>query len=95
MNIPAELAIRHNPTGQCFHVDVDGHQARLEYRKEGPRMVITHTGVPAAIGGKGIAGALTVAALDYARAAGLKVVPACEYAAVFLRRHDEYADLVE
>ncbi|MGV8960337.1 MAG: GNAT family N-acetyltransferase [Stenotrophomonas sp.] len=95
MDTPADFSIQHDTAGQRFHVEVQGHQAHLDYRKDGPRMVITHTEVPAAIGGRGIAGALTVAALDYARAAAIKVVPACEYAAVFLRRHDEYADLVE
>ena len=95
MSTPTDFSIQHDPAGQRFHVAVDGHDAHLDYRNDGPRMVITHTEVPAVIGGRGIAGALTVAALDYARAAALKVVPACEYAAVFLRRHDEYADLLE
>ncbi|KRG42800.1 acetyltransferase [Stenotrophomonas pictorum JCM 9942] len=76
-----------------FELLVDGHVAVLEYRLEEGGMVITHTGVPEAIGGRGIAGTLTRAALDHARAQGWKVIPACTYAAAFMRRHGEYADL--
>jgi predicted GNAT family acetyltransferase len=49
--------------------------------------------VPAAIGGRGIAGRLVRAALEHARAAGLKVVPRCSYVADYLDKHPEYADL--
>jgi predicted GNAT family acetyltransferase len=77
-----------------FELGVDGHLAVLEYQLDDGGMVITHTGVPEAIGGRGIAGVLTRAALDHARAQGLKVIPACAYAAAFIRRHGEYADLL-
>lgn len=88
-------SIGHDAHQQRFVAHVDGHEAFLEYRREPGRMTITHTEVPEAIGGRGVAGALTTAALEYARGHGLKVVPACAYAAAFLRRHGEYADLVE
>lgn len=77
-----------------FELAVEGHMAVLDYQLEEGRMVITHTGVPEAIGGRGIAGVLTRAALDHARAQGWTVVPACAYAAAFMRRHGEYADLL-
>jgi len=50
--------------------------------------------VPTAIGGRGLAAGLVTAALQYARAQGMTVVPACAYAALFLQRHPEYADLL-
>ena len=83
-----------NPAKACFETTVDGHRAVLEYVLENGAMVITHTGVPEAIGGRGIAADLTRAALAHARAAGLKVVPACTYAAAFMQRHSEYTDLL-
>jgi predicted GNAT family acetyltransferase len=86
--------VDHNPSQARFETTVDGHLAVLEYVLEDGRMVITHTGVPEAIGGRGIAADLTRAALAYARATGLKVVPACAYAAVFMQRHSEYTDLL-
>ncbi|CAD0334925.1 hypothetical protein CFBP498_24010 [Xanthomonas hortorum pv. vitians] len=84
----------HDPTQQRFSVDTDGHHAELAYRREGERMTITHTHVPDAIGGRGIAAVLVEAALHYAREAGLKVVPACSYAEAYLRRHRQFQDLL-
>lgn len=80
--------------GTSFVTRVDGHDARIDYRREGDLMVITHTLVPGAIGGRGIAGRLTRAALEHAKAEGWRVRPECSYAAGWLERHPEYADLV-
>ena len=57
-------------------------------------LVITHTGVPAAIGGRGIAGALMEAAVAFAREAGLRIRPACSYAAAWMERHPEHNGLL-
>lgn len=89
------LDIAHDPASRRFAVRVEGHEAELLYRRDGRRLTIDHTGVPEAIGGRGIAGELVKAALEYARAEGLRVVPACSYSAAYVRRHPEYADLVD
>lgn len=85
--------IRHDPAGRRFVVDSDGHAASVDYERDGDILVITHTTVPAPIGGRGIAGDLVRAALDLARAEGLKVLPRCSYADAWMRRHADYADL--
>ena len=85
--------IEHQPERQRFSTHVDGHEAVVDYRLVGDTLVITHTVVPQAIGGRGIASALVRAAVDHARAQGLRVQPACSYADTWLRRHPEYADL--
>ena len=89
------LQIDHDIVAGRFTTEREGHQAQLVYRVQEGRLIIDHTGVPQAIGGRGIAGELVRAALDYARAAGLRVVPACSYSAVYIQRHPEYADLVD
>jgi uncharacterized protein len=89
------LHIDHDSSSRRFTTQVDGHEAELIYRQQGVRLIIDHTGVPDAIGGRGIAGELVKAALDYARAEGLRVVPACSYSAAYIQRHPEYADLVD
>ena len=86
------MAIQHED--DRFVASVDGSEARLDYRLEGGTMVVTHTAVPDAIAGRGIAGKLTRAAFDHARAQGWKVRPACAYAAGWAERHPEYGALL-
>lgn len=86
--------VRHDSSHQRFIAMVDGHEAELGYEQSGGVLCLTHTGVPPAIGGRGIAGDLVRTALEYARAEGLKVEPACAYAAAFMERHPQYADLL-
>lgn len=57
-------------------------------------IVFTHTEVPQAYEGEGIAAQIVRRALDSARERGLRVVALCPYVRAYLRRHDEYADLV-
>ena len=85
----------HNPAASRFEAVVDGVLCVLEYRLHDGVMTITHTGVPEAVGGRGIAGALTAAAFDTARHEHWRVVPACAYAAAWITRHPEYTDLVD
>lgn len=86
--------ISHNIDQKNFSVTVQAHPCVLEYELDGTTMTVTHTRVPQAVGGKGIAGALTRVALDSARQNGWRVIPQCSYAAVYIERHPEYADLV-
>jgi hypothetical protein len=82
-------AIEHDTATHRFSTQVEGLQAVLDYTLAGDVMTITHTGVPAPIGGRGIAADLMQAALKAARAAGWKVHPACSYAAAYMRRHPD------
>jgi uncharacterized protein len=85
--------IHHDPDGRRFSVAADGQTGYLEYERAGDVMVITHTIVPPAIGGRGIAGRLVQAALAHARDTGLKVDPQCSYADAWMRRHPEFDGL--
>ena len=58
----------------------------LDYQLQPGRVVFTHTGVPPALQGQGLAAQLVTAGLAWAREQGLKVVPACSYVAAFLQR---------
>jgi uncharacterized protein len=86
--------IRHDAIRHRFSTTVDGHEAFLEYRRQDGILAITHTVVPVEIGGRGVAARLVEAALDHARGEHLKVLPRCEYAAAYLAKHLEYADIV-
>lgn len=85
--------IAHEQTRRRFTTEVDGQAGYLEYERAGDVMVITHTIVPPAIGGRGIAGRLVQAALAHARDTGLKVDPQCSYADAWMRRHPQFDGL--
>ena len=65
------------------------------YRPRGERIVFTHTEVDPAFEGQGIGSALARYALDDVRTRGLVAVPLCPFISAYLRRHPEYADIVE
>lgn len=88
------LPIYHNQPAQRFEVSVDGMLSVAEYRRDGNRIIFTHTGVPPALRGHGIAAKLVRAALEYARAEHLIAVPVCWYVDAFIRRNPEYRDLL-
>lgn len=88
------MDIVHDTGAHQFRVEVEGHRGVSDYVLHDGVMTITHTEVPPAIGGRGIAAELTRAALDTARREGWRVVPACSYAAAFIRRHPGFADLL-
>jgi predicted GNAT family acetyltransferase len=94
MNAATAPTVQHDATNHCFFLIVDAQRCVLDYRLQEHVMTITHTGVPDALGGRGLAAQLTKFALDHARAQSWKVIPSCSYAAVYLQRHAEYAALV-
>lgn len=79
----------HNAPEHRFELRLSEGLGRLDYRLEGTRMLLLHTAVPEAAEGQGHASALTRAALDHAREAGLEVVPLCPFARAYLERHPE------
>lgn len=88
------ITVEDNTAAHRFEARVEGELAVAEYRRDGDTIAFTHTGVPEAIGGRGVASALAHTALEQARAQGLTVLPLCSFFAVYIRRHPEYADLV-
>ncbi len=86
--------IKHNLEDHRFEIELDGYKGYLEYIVVNGGLDIIHTIVPGQIGGRGVAAALVEAALLYARANDMKVIPSCSYVAVYIRRHPEYAPMV-
>ena len=84
--------ITHNTEKQRFERTENGLTAVVEYRRNEEEIELTHTFVPPALEGQGIAASLTRAALEYARAENLRVRPICSYAIAYIRRHPEYDD---
>ena len=84
---------RHEPDQQRFTLATTPTSV-LDYTLSADRVVFTHTGVPAAYGGQGLAAQLVEAGLQWAKAEGRKVVPACSYVHAYIQRHPEWQNLV-
>ena len=89
-----EMEITNNTVNQQFEVREEDHLAVLQYRMRGERMYFMHTGVPDALGGRGIAAALAKHGLEYARANGHQIVVYCPYVQAYMKRNPEYNDLL-
>ena len=86
------IVVVHEPQQQRFCVRLEGQEAWLEYRREGPMIDLYHIYVPEAFRGRGIAERLCQAAFEYAQQERLTVIPSCPYiSGTFLRRHPEHA----
>src|ERR1700722_1528417 len=81
--------ISHDAAAQRFTLETDGSVGELDYTLKGDVMTITHTRVPPAIRGRGVAAELMSAALAAARGAGWSVNPACSYAAAYMAKQTE------
>ncbi|MEX1826982.1 GNAT family N-acetyltransferase [Luteibacter sp. CQ10] len=91
---PKPLEIVHDEKQHTFSTVVDGYTCEIDYQLDGTTMVITHTGVPDPVGGRGIANLLTRFAVQVAEAKGWKIRPACSYAATWFKRNAEYGHLL-
>ncbi len=96
MNINLEdFKIINNESERCFEVSVNGLLSKLDYIQDKDTFVITHVGVHPELRGQGMAGKLTQAGLEFAKAKSLRVIPMCSYAAAYIRRHPQYAELTK
>lgn len=90
----SDLNVKHNDAKNRFEADVNGGTALVEYTKKDGDITFTHTEVPEAAAGKGVAQALVRNALAYARENKLRVWPECSYVASFVKRHRDYDDIL-
>ena len=87
------ITVTHHPEKHCFEATVQGLRCMLDYRLDGRLVHMTHTYVPPALEGQGIAAQLVEAGLGWAQNQGLKVNPACSYVRNYLKRHPEWQGL--
>ena len=66
----------------------------LGYSRAGNVVALEHTVVEPAFRGRGIAKRLVAHAVDWARASGVKLRPACSFAVAEFSKHPEYSDVL-
>lgn len=91
-NSPPE--VHHRASANRFTVRLDDRIAYLAYDQvDETTLDYAHVFVPPEHRNRGIAAVLTHEALEYARTAGLNVVPSCPYVRAYVRAHPEYEGL--
>jgi uncharacterized protein len=83
------IDVSHDQKAHRFTAQVEGHEAFLEYDLAGSIMSITHTRVPPAIGGRGVAAELMKTALAAANSNHWQVEPICSYAVSYMKRNPQ------
>jgi predicted GNAT family acetyltransferase len=83
------VEVVHNEVSRRFEATVDGQLCMADYELRDGVMWMTHTVVPPAVGGRGVAAELVRVALEHADAKGWKVMPACSYVSAYMKRHPD------
>lgn len=88
------MNVHDNAGARRFEMVESGQTVFADYRRAPGRLIIDHVEAPVALRGSGAAGRLMEGVAHHARAAGERITPLCSYAAAWLRRHPEHADLL-
>ena len=93
----SEPQISNNPTQHQYEIRVDGERAGFAQYTEpdADHVDFVHTVVEDAYAGQGLASKLVGYAVADVRDNGKRVIPHCPYVQAWLRKHDEYADIVD
>jgi hypothetical protein len=84
--------------GGAFFIEQDGKRiAEQVYtvRRPGKVVSIDHTEVDESLRGQGIARKLTLAAVDWARKSGVKLIPVCPFAKAVFDRDPSLHDVLD
>lgn len=84
----------HESKGRFF-IEAEGKEiASMHYVYAGEKMIIDHTEVSSVYEGRGLGKQLVKAAVEFARALGIKIIPLCPFAKGIFDRVEEYRDVL-
>ncbi len=89
-----QLVVTDNVNARQFETRINGQLAKVEYMMGGNKIFLTHTEIPPALEGQGIAAALVEKVLEMVEERKLKMVPLCPYVTTYLRKHPEWKRLL-
>lgn len=93
---PREVTLEEDGAKGRYVWSAEGIEAEMTFTRAGAgRIIIDHTGVPEALGGRGVGLALVTRAVEDARAAGIRILPLCPFAAAQFRKHPDWADVLD
>lgn len=89
----SKLEVVHNAEKKRFEIQIEDQIAMVKYVLGSKEIIFTHTEVPEAFEGRGIAGKMAKVALEYAKVQGMRIRPMCPYIAEYIKRHPEYQSI--
>jgi predicted GNAT family acetyltransferase len=89
------MAVEHDEAQRRFVIHLPGGDARLDYeRPDASTINLRHTEVPETERGHGAAAELAQAAVAYAKAQKLRVIPTCRFVKAWFDRHPSEKDII-
>lgn len=92
------MKVKHEQTGDkgSFSIEINNEQkAQMTYSMPGPdKMIIDHTEVNDELRGKNAGYQLVLAAVEYARANNIKIIPLCPFANSVFKKKQELQDIL-
>lgn len=89
-----EEKVIHEKEKERFVIYSEDKEAFVEYNTGEGKINLFHTYTDPDLRGKGLAAQVVRAALEFARENKFKVIPTCSYVRVFIKKNDEYEELV-
>lgn len=83
----------HNQDAHQYEYHIDNHICYITYDDQNGKMHLTHTVVPKALGGQGIAKKLLIDVLKEIRKTGKKAVAECSYVVNFEAKNPDFSDV--
>lgn len=93
---PSEVTFEDHGARGRYVWRAEGAEAAMTFTRAGEKLIIIdHTEVPEALGGRGVGVAMVTRAVEDARAAGIRILPLCPFAAAQFRRHPDWEDVLD
>jgi uncharacterized protein len=91
-----EIVQQDNGINGSFYIEQQGSKvAEMTYVWAGTqKIIIDHTEVGDALGGKAVGKQMVAAAVDFARNKGIKILPLCPFAKSVFKKVKEYSDVL-
>ena len=86
----SKVEVVHNAAQKRFEIQLGDQIAMVKYILGSSEIIFTHTEVPEAFEGQGVASKIAKVAVEYAKAQGLRIRPMCPYMSAYIQRHPEY-----
>ena len=83
-----------NEQSNQYEFHIEGHIAKIEYKKVNGKIYLIHTEVPKVLEGRGIGSQLIKSVLTNIQKKELSLVVLCPFVAAYLKRHPEWNTLI-